>query len=55
MVLRLLTEKERQQNISENHSSLIAQLSSVCKKFQSSNQESLRDINLEIFQVKQVF
>ncbi|MAV82039.1 MAG: nitrate/sulfonate/bicarbonate ABC transporter ATP-binding protein [Pelagibacteraceae bacterium] len=50
MVLRLLTEKERQKNIDNNQSRLIAQLSSVTKKFKSSKQNSLSNIDLEVYQ-----
>jgi NitT/TauT family transport system ATP-binding protein len=50
MGLRILSEKERQKNIDDNESNLIAQLQGVSKKFKSTKNESLHDINLEVYQ-----
>ena len=50
MGLRILSEKERQKNIDEKRSALIAQLKGVSKKFKSAKSESLHNINLEVYQ-----
>jgi|TARA_B110000093_G_scaffold140028_1_gene150495 NitT/TauT family transport system ATP-binding protein len=50
MALRLLTDRDRKKNIDDNELSLIAQLSSISKKFKSTKTESIKDINLEIYQ-----
>ena len=50
MGLRILSEKERQKNIDDNESNLIAKLQGVSKKFKSTKNESLHDINLEVYQ-----
>lgn len=50
MALRLLTDKDRKKNIDDNNLNLIAQLSSISKKFKSSKTVSLKNINLEIYQ-----
>ncbi len=50
MALRLLTDRDRKKNIDDNELNLIAQLSSISKKFKSAKTESIKDINLEIYQ-----
>ena len=50
MTLRVLTDTDRQSKLANNNEKLIAQLSSISKKFPLTSTNALEDINLEVFQ-----
>lgn len=50
MILRVLSDIDRQSKLADGQSRLLAVLDGVCKQFAGSDQNALENINLEVFQ-----